>query len=324
MTWLLTGGAGYIGGHVAQALRASGRDVVVLDDLSTGWARRLPHDVELVDASVLDQETVAATLERHRIEGVIHLAAKKSVSESVSDPGYYYEQNVVGLRQLLLAMNEANVSRLVFSSSAAVYGAVDGPTVDEMSVANPASPYGWTKLIGEDLIRYAGQVTDLQWLSLRYFNVAGAGSPELGDTTVSNLIPMTFRALDDGRRPQIFGDDYPTPDGSCIRDYIHVVDLAAAHVAAAVALEKAEAGTVYNVGTGVGTSVKEIFDVVQDVTGRMFEPEVAPRRAGDPPAVVADPARITEALGWRATHDVRDMIESAWAGWQQHRTASAS
>jgi UDP-glucose 4-epimerase len=323
MTWLLTGGAGYIGGHIVSALRTSGRDVVVVDDLSTGWARRLPPDVELVDASILDRQTVAATLERHQVEGVIHLAAKKSVSESVSDPGYYYDQNVVGLQHLLLAMNEADVSRLVFSSSAAVYGAVEGATVDETSATTPASPYGWTKLIGEDLIRYAGQVTDLLWLSLRYFNVAGAGSPELGDTTVSNLIPMTFRALDEGRRPQVFGDDYPTPDGSCIRDYIHVVDLAEAHVAAAVALEESEARTVYNVGTGVGTSVKEIFTVVQEVTGRVFEPEVAPRRPGDPPAVVADPARITAALGWRATHDVHDMIGSAWAGWQ-HREGRQS
>jgi UDP-glucose 4-epimerase len=318
MTWLLTGGAGYIGAHIAHALRASGRDVVVLDDLSTGLASRLPDDVELVHASVLDRDTVTAALERHRVEGVIHLAAKKSVSESVSDPGYYYHQNVVGLQQLLVAMNRADVERLVFSSSAAVYGAAEGPAVDETSPTTPANPYGWTKLIGEDLVRYAGEVTGLRWLSLRYFNVAGAGAPELADTGVSNLIPMTFRALDDGRRPQLFGDDYPTPDGSCIRDFIHVADLADAHVAAAIALESGDTSAVYNVGTGVGTSVKEVFRVVRDVTGRAVDPEVAPRRAGDPPAVVADAAAITEHLGWHATRDLHDMIGSAWAGWQ-HR-----
>ena len=321
MTWLLTGGAGYIGAHIAHALRASGRDVVVLDDLSSGLASRLPDDVELVQASVLECDTVAATLKQHRIEGVIHLAAKKSVSESVADPGFYYHQNVFGLRQLLVAMNRADVSRLVFSSSAAVYGAAEGPAVDETSPTIPANPYGWTKLIGEDLVRYAGQVTGLGWLSLRYFNVAGAGAPELADTGVSNLIPMTFRALDEGRRPQVFGDDYPTPDGSCIRDFIHVADLADAHVAAAIALENGEESAVYNVGTGVGTSVKEVLRVVREVTGRDLDPQVAPRRAGDPPAVVADARAISEHLGWRATRDLRDMIASAWAGWRHRALA---
>jgi UDP-glucose 4-epimerase len=321
-TWLLTGGAGYIGAHIAHALRASGRDVVVLDDLSTGLASRLPDDVELVQASVLDRDTVTAVLQRHRIAGVIHLAAKKSVSESVSDPGFYYHQNVVGLQQLLVAMHSAGVERLVFSSSAAVYGAAEGRAVDETSSTIPANPYGWTKLIGEDLVRYAGEVTGLRWLSLRYFNVAGTGAPELADIGASNLIPMTFRALDEARRPQVFGDDYPTPDGSCIRDFIHVADLADAHVAAAIAVENGEESAVYNVGTGVGSSVKEVLRVAQDVTGRSFDIEVAPRRPGDPPAVVADARAIAEHLGWRATRDLRDMIASAWTGWQ-HRALTS-
>lgn len=322
MRWLLTGGAGYIGAHVAWALHLSGRPVVVLDDLSTGMARRLPAGVELVEASVLDEHAVTDALHRHRIDGVIHLAGKKSVSESVANPGYYYQQNVVGVRRLLAALHAAGVPRLVFSSSAAVYGAVSGPIVDEKSETVPLSPYGWTKLAGEDLIRCAGSITTLHWLSLRYFNVAGAGSPMLGDATVSNLIPMTFRALDQGRRPQVFGSDYPTRDGTCIRDYIHVADLAEAHVAAAAQLEQPTdvpnppVNTIYNVGTGVGASVKEVLDVVRETTGRSFDPDVVARRAGDPAAVVARATAIETALGWRARRDLADMIGTAWEAWQ--------
>jgi UDP-glucose 4-epimerase len=326
VTWLLTGGAGYIGSHVAHALRAAGRQVVVLDDLSTGLAGRLPPDVPLVQASVLDSTTVIDVLGRHRIDGVIHLAGKKSVSESVANSGYYYQQNVVGLRRLLAAMHGAGVDRLVFSSSAAVYGGACSAAVDETSETVPLSPYGWTKLAGEDLIRHAGDVAGLRWLALRYFNVAGAGSPALGDTTVSNLIPMTFRALDQGRQPQVFGDNYPTPDGSCIRDYIHVADVAEAHVAAAARLEhiSAEVNTVYNVGTGVGASVKEVLDVVRQTTGRAFEPEILPRRDGDPPAVVAQATAIDHALGWRAQRDLTDMIRTAWASWRTTNPSAGS
>lgn len=318
VTWLLTGGAGYVGSHVARALRDTGQEVIVLDDLSTGLARRVPPDIPLVQASVLDSATVTDVLRRYRIDGVIHLAGKKSVSESVADPGYYYQENVVGLWRLLAAMEAAGVTRLVFSSSAAVYGEACGATVDETSGTVPLSPYGWTKLAGEDLIRHAGDVDGLRWLTLRYFNVVGAGSPALGDTTVSNLVPMTFRALDQGRRPRIFGDDYPTRDGSCIRDYVHVADVADAHVVAAVRLEApgAEANAVYNVGRGVGVSVKEVLDAVRETTGRAFDPDVVRRREGDAPAVVAQVAAIDQALGWRAQRDLTDMIRSAWAGWR--------
>lgn len=318
MRWLLTGGAGYIGAHVAHALRCTGRQVVVLDDLSTGLAQRLSPDIPLVRASVLDGATVTDVLGHYRIDGVIHLAAKKSVSESVADPGYYYEQNVVGLRRLLTAMHTAGINRLVYSSSAAVYGGACGVAVDENSPTVPLSPYGWTKLTGEDLTRHAGDIGGLRWLALRYFNVAGAGSPALGDTTVANLIPMTFRALDQGRRPQIFGDDYATRDGSCIRDYIHVADVAAAHVAAAERLEHtgAEVNAVYNVGRGVGVSVKEVLHAVREITERAFEPEVVHRRQGDPPAVVAQATAINRALGWRARRDLTDMISSAWTSWR--------
>lgn len=325
MNWLLTGGAGYIGAHVAHALRATGRDVVVLDNLSTGLPDRLPRDVPLIEASVLEYTTVLHTLKRYRIEGVIHLAGKKSVAESVRRPQYYHEQNVVGLARLLTAMRAADVPRLVFSSSAAVYGNAPGGIVDEACPTSPMSPYGQTKLIGEGLVRRAGELEGLGWLALRYFNVAGAGSPQLGDVGVSNLIPMTFQALDQGRAPQIFGTDYPTPDGSCIRDYIHVTDLAAAHLAAAEHLEHRGASAVYNVGRGVGVSVKEMLDIIRHATGHPFEPEIVGRRDGDPPAVVAQTTAIKTMLNWTAHRDVPDMANSAWSAWQDlPRHASAT
>lgn len=320
MNWLLTGGAGYIGAHVAHALHATGRGVVVLDDLSTGLPERVPRDVPLIEASVLDHTTVVHTLRRHRIEGVIHLAGKKSVSDSVRHPRYYHEQNVDGVARLLAAMRAADVGRLVFSSSAAVYGNAPGGIVSETSPTIPMSPYGQTKLIGEDLVRRAGESDGVDWLALRYFNVAGAASPQLGDVGVVNLIPMTFQALDQGRPPQIFGADYPTPDGSGIRDYIHVTDLADAHVTAAEHLEQGPAGAAYNVGRGVGVSVKEMLDVIRRATGHPFRPEIVGRRDGDPPAVVARTTAIATALDWTARRDVPDMVTSAWSAWQVSRS----
>ena len=283
MTWLLTGGAGYIGSHIACALRATGRDVVVLDDLSTGYAHRLPSAIPLIQTSVLNRKTVSQALLDHCITGVIHLAAKKSVSESVAQPDYYHEQNVVGLRRLLDAMHAADVTRLVFSSSAAVYGNATTNVIDETTLTTPISPYGATKLTGERLVRWAGLDTGMRWLALRYFNVAGAGALHLGDTGIANLIPMAFQALDQGTRPQIFGADYPTPDGSCVRDYIHVADVADAHITAAQHLEQHHASSVYNIGRGVGVSLKEVLHMVRRTTGHSFEPEVVSRRPGDPP-----------------------------------------
>ncbi|MGH3571999.1 MAG: UDP-glucose 4-epimerase GalE [Pseudonocardiaceae bacterium] len=318
MTWLLTGGAGYIGSHIACALHATGRDVVVLDDLSTGHPHRLPPTVPLIQASVLDRTAVVQALFRHNITGVIHLAAKKSVSESVAHPRYYHQQNVVGLRRLLDAMRTADITRLVFSSSAAVYGNATTDVIDETTPTTPISPYGATKLTGERIVRRAGIDTGIRWLALRYFNVAGAGAPHLGDTGVTNLIPMAFHALDQGRRPQIFGTDYPTPDGSCVRDYIHVADVADAHVTAAQHLETHHASSVYNIGRGVGVSVKEVLHTVRCTTGHSFEPEVVSRRPGDPPSVVARTAAIETALGWTARRDLHDMVTNAWASWRAH------
>jgi UDP-glucose 4-epimerase len=233
MSWMITGGAGYIGAHVVRALRDAGEPVVVLDDLSTGDAKRLGDDVPLVAASVLDGERVAEALREHRVTGVVHIAAKKQVGESVDRPLHYYRENVTGLQTLLEAMVDVGVDRLVFSSSAAVYGMPDVDLVTEETPCLPMSPYGETKLIGERLVRAVGRAHGLRTVSLRYFNVAGAAAPELGDPGVFNLIPMIFERYQAGQAPRIFGEDYPTPDGTCVRDYIHVADIASAHLAAA-------------------------------------------------------------------------------------------
>ncbi|MFF5143471.1 UDP-glucose 4-epimerase GalE [Streptomyces sp. NPDC013157] len=316
MTWLITGGAGYIGAHVVRAMAEAGERTVVYDDLSTGIAERLPQDVPLVTGSTLDGEKVARVLAEHEVTGVVHLAAKKQVGESVDRPLHYYRENVEGLRVLLQAVTEARVPSFVFSSSAAVYGMPDVDLVTEETPCVPMSPYGETKLAGEWLVRATGRATGLSTASLRYFNVAGAARPELADVGVYNLVPMVFEKLTEHAAPRIFGDDYATPDGTCIRDYIHVVDLAEAHVAAARALQ-AEPGRALtlNIGRGEGVSVREMIDRINAVTGYDLPAAVTARRPGDPARVVASADRITTELGWKAKHDVQDMIASAWDGW---------
>ncbi|WP_371662067.1 UDP-glucose 4-epimerase GalE [Streptomyces sp. NBC_00280] len=320
MTWLITGGAGYIGAHVVRAMTEAGVRTVVYDDLSTGIAERVPDGVPLVVGSTLDGERVARALRDHEVTGVVHLAAKKQVGESVDRPLHYYRENVEGLRVLLDAVTAARVPSFVFSSSAAVYGmpsaARDGDLVTEDTPCAPMSPYGETKLAGEWLVRATGRATGLSTASLRYFNVAGAAAPELADVGVFNIIPMIFERLTAGEPPRVFGDDYPTPDGTCVRDYIHVTDLAEAHVATARALEATPGRELtLNIGRGEGVSVREMIDRVNAVTGRTLPPVVAPRRPGDPARVVASADRIAAELGWKAKHDVQDMITSAWEGW---------
>jgi len=316
--WLVTGGAGYIGSHVAQALLDSGRDVVVLDDFSTGLERRLIPDVPVVRTELQNSEAVRRALEEFDIQGVVHLAAKKAAGESVTMPLHYYQENVGGMLSLLEAMKQAGTGALVYSSSAAVYGTPETNPVTETAQLNPESPYGETKVVGEWLARDAAQAWGLSVSSLRYFNVAGAGSEVLGDSSVNNLIPMVFAAMDRGERPKIFGDDYPTPDGTCIRDYIHVSDLAAAHVGAASRCERASRTDVFNVGRGEGSSVREVMNMIAEVTDRDLDPEVTARRPGDPPATWAATKRIAEELDWRATHDLRAMVTSAWEAWRAY------
>ncbi|MFG3011402.1 UDP-glucose 4-epimerase GalE [Streptomyces cinerochromogenes] len=316
MTWLITGGAGYIGAHVVRAMTAAGERTVVYDDLSTGLAERVPAEVPLVRGSTLDAQRLGRVLAEHRITGVVHLAAKKQVGESMERPLHYYRENVEGLRVLLEAVTEAQVASFVLSSSAAVYGMPDTGLVTEETPCRPLSPYGETKLAGEWLVRATGRATGLATASLRYFNVAGAAGPELADTGVSNLVPMVFERLTEGAAPRIFGDDYPTPDGTCVRDYIHVADLAEAHVTVARALRSAPgADLTFNIGRGEGVSVREMIDRINAVTGYDRPPTVTPRRPGDPARVVASATRIATELGWHAKYDVRDMITSAWEGW---------
>lgn len=332
MTWLLTGGAGYIGSHVLEELQQNGSDVVVVDDLSTGLEARVPANVPAYYVPIQKAEAIEEILREHEVTGVIHFAAKKAVGESVENPMYYYEENVGGLAALLRAMEQAGTRNIVFSSSAAVYGQPESDLVTESSPLAPESPYGHTKVAGEWMVRAASisraaSENPLSYSLLRYFNVAGAASPRLGDTTVANLVPMVFRALSQDQAPQVFGDDYPTPDGTCIRDYIHVVDLAHAHVVAAQACEDAAPGeftTEYNVGTGKGSSVLEVLDMVRDVTGIEFDPDHVARRAGDPAVVVADPTKINSELSWVAQRDLRDMVESAWESWQAHHPQASA
>jgi UDP-glucose 4-epimerase len=319
-SWLVTGGAGYIGAHIVKALADSGETAVVLDDLSTGTAERVGN-ATLVTGTVLDTDLVTRTLREHDIKGIVHVAAKKQVGESVERPLYYYRENVDGLLSVLDAATAAGVESFVFSSSAAVYGMPTVEKVTEDDGGVPLSPYGQTKLTGEWVSRAVGDATGMRVISLRYFNVAGAGTVELGDPGAFNLIPMVFEALGRGEAPKVFGNDYPTPDGTCIRDYVHVTDIADAHVAALRHLRDGGGSATYNIGRGVGSSVLEVLRTIVEVTGNETPPEVVARRPGDPARTVAVVDRIRDDLGWTASHDLRDMVSSAWEAWQARQPA---
>jgi UDP-glucose 4-epimerase len=318
MTWLITGGAGFIGAHVVRAMVGAGREVVVLDDLSTGDPARLPAGVPLVEGSTLDRPLLDRVMKEHQVTGVLQIAAKKQVGESVEQPLRYYHENVEGLRVVLEAAAAAGVRRFLLSSSAAVYGMPDVDTVTESTPCAPMNPYGETKLAGEWLVRAVGRAHGMGTVALRYFNVAGAATAELADPGVFNLVPMVFERITAGKPPLVFGDDYPTPDGTCIRDYIHVADVATAHVAAVRRLESDPNGTelVLNIGRGEGVSVREMLDTIGTVTGLDTTGEVVSRRPGDPARVVASAERITRELAWSAEFDLTAMVTSAWSGWK--------
>src|SRR6185437_5318844 len=320
MRVLVTGGAGYIGSVVAAQLVAAGHDVIVLDDLSTGHADAVPRGATFVKGTLRD---CAAEVIADGVEAVLHFAAKSLVGESVADPAKYWSNNLGGTVALLEAMREIRIRTIVFSSTAAVYGEPEGPTVQETDPTRPTSPYGASKLAVDTTLTEFSRLYGFGAISLRYFNVAGAHSAGGSDGSdgrwlgerhnpETHLIPNVLAAASEGRPVRIFGDDYATPDGTCIRDYIHVTDLADAHLRALGACRTGQ-HQIYNLGNGAGFSVREVIEVCRSVTGVDIEVETGPRRAGDPAVLVASSAKIQSELGWRAERDLRAMAADAWS-----------
>lgn len=318
MAWMVTGGAGYIGSHVTRALAAAGLEPVVFDDLSSGFEQFVDPGVPFIRDTLLNQEALDRALREHEVAGVIHVAGFKYAGVSVERPVHTYDQNVTGTLNLLRAMAGAGVDNVVFSSSAAVYGTPDVDLVTESTALAPESPYGRSKLFGEWALQDCGRAYGLTHTSLRYFNVVGSGSVDRYDTSPHNLFPKVFDMLVKGATPQINGDDYPTPDGTCVRDYLHVADLALAHVAAAQRMAGGqEIEAVYNLGSGDGVSVRQIMDAIREVTQIDFEPKIAPRRPGDPARIVANGDLAARDLDWAMRHTLHDMVASAWEA-RQH------
>lgn len=314
MRILVTGGAGYIGSVVTEELLQAGHSVSVLDNLSRGHRAVVPPNVELIVADLLDGGALRDTLNTKQIEAVVHMAAYSSVAESCERPDEYHRNNVIAGIALLDAMREIEVKRIVFSSSAAVYGEPAKQPIDETAATQPTNPYGATKLEFENVLQKHNELYGTSYVSLRYFNAAGASNRcgEVHDPE-THLIPLALQVAAGRRRHlEIFGEDYATPDGTCVRDYIHVVDLARAHVLALEAVNSRSA--IYNLGCGGrGYSVREVIDTVAEVTGRDVPVKVGPRRAGDPPTLVASSDKIKRELGWQPQYqDLAVIVESAW------------
>jgi UDP-arabinose 4-epimerase len=317
---LVIGGAGYIGSHAARTLRRRGHEVVIYDNLSTGHAF-LADGFELVRGDIADAATLSAAL--RRVDSVMHFAARAYVGESVTDPRKYFRNNVEGGLILLNASVDCGVRRVVFSSTCAVYGVPAKVPIPEDTPRQPVNPYGVSKLFFEQALEAYDRAYGLRFTALRYFNAAGADeSGEIGELhdPESHLIPSALLAAT-GARPELdlFGADYPTPDGTCVRDYIHVSDLADAHVSALERLAAGADSIAVNLGTGTGYSVKEVLDKIEQVTGRKVPARVAPRRAGDPPALVADPRLAEQVLHWKATRSLDDIVGTAWRWMQKQR-----
>ena len=317
---LVTGGAGYIGSHTARRLTDEGYEVVVFDNLSTG-RKEAVGDAKLVVGDLADSKALDKVFKDNRFDAVIHFAASIEVEESVENPAKYYQNNVTNGLNLLGAMMANGVGRLVFSSSAAVYGEPEKTPIVETASCNPTNPYGETKLVFEKILKWYAPAYGLSSVSLRYFNAAGALPAEgLGyerSLKHTHLIPRVLdAALGKTAEIKVFGNDYKTPDGTCVRDYIHVLDLANAHIAALHKLEKDPGAHVYNVGTGKGYSVLEIIDAAVEITGRMIPMKVAERRPGDPAKIFADSRKLQKELGWKPEHDLKSIIQSSW-NWQK-------
>ncbi len=317
MTVLVTGGAGYIGAHAVRALLRAGRRVAILDDLSTGHRDTVPDEVPLCVADIADAGAVGAFIAAQGVSAVLHFAARSLVGESVADPRKYWRDNVAGSVALLGAVVDAGVRDVVVSSTAAVYGVPERSPLDEAHRTNPVNPYGATKLAVERALADYAAAYPLRYAALRYFNAAGA-DPDAGlgerHDPETHLIPRVLRSASEGCEVAIHGTDWDTRDGTCVRDYVHVRDLADAHVAALRHLEAGGAGGAFNLGTGTGSSVREVIDVVAKVTGRPLRVVEGPRRAGDPPVLVADATRASRELGFSAARSsLRQVVEDAWA-----------
>ncbi len=314
MNVLVTGGAGYIGSHTVRALRNEGRSVVVLDSLELSSADAV-LGAPLVVGDIADEALVGSVCAEHQIDAIVHFAAYKNVGESMQQPAKYFHNNVEGTVRLLEAARRAGIGQVVFSSSCSVYGTPESVPVDEHQPIHPESVYAETKAMVERILHWYDVVHGLRSVSLRYFNAAGASfDSAIGEdwTYALNLIPVALRALlTGGRELDVYGDDYPTPDGTCIRDYIHVDDLAAAHIAAIDYLAAGGATTAVNVGTGVGSSVLDVLNGIERVAGRPVPHRIVERRAGDPVSTFADPTRSHDLLGWRPRHDLEEILETA-------------
>lgn len=322
MAILVTGGAGYIGSHTVAALLEQGREVVVIDNLQTGHREALLGG-KLYEGDLRDKLLLAKLFAENEIEAVIHFAANSLVGESMKDPVKYFDNNVYGTLCLLDAMDQANVRKIVFSSTAATYGEPEKVPIEERDPTRPTNVYGETKLTMERMMAWFDQVLGIKYVSLRYFNAAGAHeSGKIGEDhrPESHLIPLIIQAAL-GQRPsiQVFGDDYNTGDGTCIRDYIHVSDLADAHLRAVDHLLNGGESDVFNLGNGQGFSVKEVIETVKQVTGRDFPVVISPRRAGDPAVLIASSDKARRVLGWNPTRNkLSSIIESAWQWHNSH------
>jgi UDP-glucose 4-epimerase len=321
MTVLVTGGAGYIGSHTVRHLREQGRDVVAFDSLELGHAAAV-GDVPLVVGDIGDRAVVADTVRRYGVDAVVHFAAYKSPAESMAAPQRYFGNNAAKSTALIETLNDAGVEHVVFSSTCAVYGTPDHVPVREDAPIRPESPYGESKAITEKILSWYGRLLDLRSVSLRYFNAAGAwpdGSIGEDWTVTINLVPLLMKSVLGRRDPlQVYGTDYPTPDGTAIRDYVHVVDLADAHLKSLEYLEAGGESTALNLGTGVGTSVFEVIAAAETVMERPVPYEVAPRRPGDPVALFADTAKAKSLLRWSPGYSLTDILGSAWAWHSTH------
>ncbi len=321
MAVLVTGGAGYIGSHMVLELLDAGEKVVVLDNLSTGFWWAIPPEAVFAQGDMGDQSLVLKLIAEHAIQSIVHFAARIVVPESVSDPLGYYLNNTVRTRALLEAAVQGGVKHFIFSSTAAVYGEPAVNPVPEDIALNPVSPYGRSKLMTEWMLQDVSRAHDLSYVILRYFNVAGAdprGRSGQSTPQATHLIKVACQtALGDRAAMEIYGDDYATPDGTCLRDYIHVTDLARAHMAALAYLRAGGSSNIFNCGYGRGFSVKEIVDVVKKVSGVDFKVQLSPRRPGDPAAIVAAAGRIRETLGWVPRHDDVEAIVAGALAWEK-------